>query len=265
VSDHRVSFAGDLDAAAARAVEVVRREGVAVLDDLVDAVLVARCADEVTARYPHLAVPDRARNYGPYEGRHTIPLVVEDTLADPAIFVPAAFRRIAAGVLGGRWMVDSVGLLVAIPGAPDQKGHSDGTLFPEVALDGLLPAFALSFAMPLVRMDETSGRTAFWRGSHRTGKAAGAPDFVPTVEPGSALVWDYRVHHCGLANLGDRPRPVIFTVLSREWWVEMHPPEASLYRKLQVARPVLEGLSPRMQHRLHRAAVTERTSELETC
>ena len=92
-----------------------------------------------------------------------------------------------------------------------------------MALDGILPAFALAFSMPLVRMDEVSGRTAFWRGSHRKAEATGDHDWAPTVEPGSAIVRDFRTKHGGLANTGEAPRPVIFTVLSREWWVEMRP------------------------------------------
>lgn len=255
----RVSFAEGVDQAAAveQATAILRREGVVVLDDLVDPALIARCREEVAADYPELATPDRERNYGPYEGRHCMPIVVDKLLADRTIFLPPAYAAIATDLLGAKYMVDSIGLLVAIPGAPDQKGHADGRLFPEMKLDGLLPPFALACSMPLVRMDETSGRTAFWRGSHRRGSAAGEHNYAPVVEPGSAIVWDFRTYHCGLANRGAAPRPVIFTVLSREWWVEMHPPEAKRYEKLIVARSVHAGLKPRLQHKLHRATLTD--------
>lgn len=54
----------------------------------------------------------------------------------------------------------------------------------------------------------------------------------PTVHPGSAILWDYRIYHTGLANHGTTPRPVIFSALSRDWWVEIDPREAKNYRKL---------------------------------
>jgi hypothetical protein len=259
VPDVRVSFADGTDRTGAveQATAILRREGVVVLDELVDPALVAQCREEVEAAYPRLAETDRERNYGPYEGRHCMPMTLDGILADRAFMLPAAYDSIATALLGKKYMVDSIGLLVAAPGAPDQIGHADGTLFPEVNLEQMLPPFALAFSMPLVRMDEVSGRTAFWRGSHRKGKPAGAHDFVPRVEPGSALVWDFRTHHCGLANKGDVPRPTIFTVLSREWWVEMHPPEATRYEKLRMKRSVRAGLPPRLHHKFHRAVLVD--------
>jgi hypothetical protein len=255
----RVSFAdpADFDTAVIEAVAAIRRDGMVVLDDLVDPAVVARCRAQVEDAYPELATPDRERNYGPYAGRHCMPMVLEDTLADRALMLPRAYRAIARAMLGDGYMVDSIGLLVSIPGAPDQIAHRDGQLFPEVNLEPMLPAFALACSMPLVRMDAISGRTAFWRGSHRKSKVEGPHDLAPVVDPGSALIWDFRTFHCGLANTGTAPRPTIFTVLSREWWVEMHPPEATRYQKLLMKRHVRDALSPRERHRFHRADLVD--------
>ncbi|KQN21221.1 hypothetical protein ASE86_14700 [Sphingomonas sp. Leaf33] len=258
-SEPRVSFADPdgFDAAVAAAVAAIRRDGMVVLDDVADPAVVARCHDHIRATYPELATPDRERNYGPYAGRHCMPMVLDTTLADRALMLPRAYRAIARALLGDGYMVDSIGLLVAVPGAPDQIAHADGHLFPEANLEPLLPTFALACSMPLVRMDGVSGRTAFWRGSHRKGKAHGAHDVAPVVDPGSALIWDFRTYHCGLANTGTAPRPTIFTVLSREWWVEMHPPEATRYEKLLMQRDVHAALSKRDQHRFHRATLVD--------
>lgn len=258
-SEPRVSFAEtvDFDAAVAAAVAAIRRDGMVVLDDLVDPALIARCRSEVEDSYPELATPNRERNYGPYAGRHCMPMVLQGTLADRALMLPRAYRAIAKAMLGGSYMIDSIGLLVAVPGAPDQIAHRDGHLFPEVNLEPMLPTFALACSMPLVPMDDVSGRTAFWRGSHRKGKAEGPHDLAPVVVPGSALIWDFRTYHCGLANTGTAPRPTIFTVLSREWWVEMHPPEATRYEKLLMQRDVHAALSTRRQHRFHRATLVD--------
>jgi len=257
-SDNRVSFAAGIDrqTAVADAIAILRRDGVVVLDDLIDPALVAACSTQIAARHPDMSVPDRSKYFGPYVGRHTIPLLVDGHLADPAILLPKPVAHIATEVLHEAFKVDSVGLLVAVPGAPDQTAHRDAWLYPREGLDRLLPPFALAYAVPLVTMDEVSGRTAFWRGSHRA-SSTNAPstphDMAPTVHPGSAILWDYRIHHTGLANHGTTPRPVIFSALSREWWVEIDPPEATHYRKLKVAREVFESWKPRWQARFSRA------------
>lgn len=262
-SDSRVSFApdADRDLAIAQAITILRRDGVVVLDELIDPVLLATCHAEIAARHPDMAEPDRASYFGPYVGRHTIPLLVDGALADPAILLPKPVAHIATELLAAAFKVDSVGLLVAVPGAPDQTAHRDAWLYPREGIDRLLPPFALAFAVPLVTMDEISGRTAFWRASHRSSSTI-APttphDLAPTVHPGSAILWDYRIHHCGLANHGTAPRPVIFSALSREWWVEIDPPEAKHYRKLKVARAVFDRWKPRWQARFSRADVTAR-------
>lgn len=264
VTEPRVSFAPGVDreAAVEQTLALLRREGVVVLDDLVPPSLVAQCRAEIEATYPDLAAVDRERNYGPYAGRHTMPMVVEGTIADHAIFVPREIERIAVALLGEDFMVDSVGLLVSIPGAGDQVGHADGTLFPEAHIDHMMPPFALAFSLPLVPMDEVSGTTAFWRRSHRMPRVGGEHDYAPVVPPGSAILWDFRTHHRGLANRGDRPRPVIYSVLSRYWWVELHPPEATKYEKLLVERAVHDGLKPRLQRRLHRAKLVDQTRDM---
>ncbi len=260
-TESRVSFAAgvDIDAALAEAEAIFRRDGVVVLDDLVDPALVARCRAEIEATYPHLAETNVAQNYGPYEKRHCMPMVIEGKLADKAILLPPPVAKMAIHMLLPAFKVDSVGLLVAAPGAPDQKRHADAWLYPGTPLDRLLPPFAIAFALPLVTMDESSGRTAFWRGTHRGvgDEPKGDYDFAPVVHPGSAILWDFRVFHGGLANVSDQPRPVIFTVLAREWWIEVEPPEAVHYDKLKIARDVHAAFKPKWQQRFRRAKIVD--------
>lgn len=257
--DLRVSFAPDQDfaTAIAAALIILRREGVVVLDDLVDPALIAQCLHEISATYPDMSKVDRERNYGPYAGRHTMPVVVRGLLADPAILVPKAVAKIATELLGAMFKVDSIGLLVAVPGAPDQARHADATLYHEARIDQLVPPFALAFSLPLVAMDEVSGTTAFWRGSHRKQPGGEPHDFAPVVPPGSAVLWDYRIHHGGLANRGSAPRPVVFAALAREWWIDIDPPGATRYDKLLVDRAVHAALKPARQRRLSRAKLVD--------
>ena len=260
MTDPRISFAPGSDPAAATAAagSALRRDGVAVLDDLVDPALIARASAEIAADYPDFAKPDPSRNFGYFEGRHTAPLTVQGALADPALFLPPAIHAIGAALLGKSWLLDTFGLLVSLPGAQDQDRHHDAVLFPESALDRVLPPFALALAIPLVRMDEVTGSTAFWRGSHRQPDVNGEPDFAPVVEPGSALLWDFRVHHRGLANRSSAPRPVLFAVLCRDWWHEFVP-ASQHFAKLTLAPQVKDELSPAMQHITTRAALAPAT------
>lgn len=253
MTEPRVSFSAgvDRDAAIDEAMTVFQREGMVVIDDVIDPAHLARCLAEIETVYPDYAKPDRQRNFGPYTGRHTMPLRIDGVLADPPVFLPRTIEKLAARLLGAKFLIDGFGLLVATPDAPEQKRHADATLFNPL-IDRVLPPFAVALAIPLVTMDESTGRTAFWRKSHRSEPAA-AYDYAPTVSPGSVLLWDYRTAHCGLANLTDRPRPVLFVTLSREWWVELEPPEATLYEKLQMTRTAQEALRPRLRYRLNRA------------
>ncbi|MFM5894335.1 MAG: phytanoyl-CoA dioxygenase family protein, partial [Novosphingobium sp.] len=171
--------------------------------------------------------------------------------------LPDPVERIAKSLLGPDFMFDLVGLLMAFPGAGDQRHHADATLYPGTPLDGLLQPFALAFAQPLVEMNERSGRTAFWLRSHRKGSAEGPWDFAPVAGPGSALLWDFRTFHAGLANTSGQLRPVLYNVLCRHWWCEYLPPETALYEKLRVARDVYEDLDPRWRQRLRRARVVD--------
>lgn len=257
--ENRVSFAQDVDrdAAVERAAAIFLREGVVVLDDLVDPALIAACKAEVDAKYPDMTVVDTDRNFGLFDGRHTMPIRVEGLVADSAILVPRVVDAIAQRLLGPKYQVDSVGLLVSLPGADDQVVHRDETLFPGTVVDRLLPPFAIAFSLPLVPMDEVSGTTAFWRRSHRQPDVPTEHDYAPIVQPGSALLWDYRLTHCGLANRGDHPRPIIFSALCRDWWSQFVRIDATRYEKLLLSRTVYETMKPRWKRMFGRATLID--------
>lgn len=255
----RVSFGRGVDRADAanRAVAILRREGVVMLDELVDPALLDRCRQEIEVQASGWDQTDRARHIGSYPGRHTATLVIDGALAHPEVFASPVVGEISGAILGPDKLLESFGLLVSIPGAPDQGRHFDGLLFEETNLDPLLPAVALSVAMPLVELDGVTGSTAFWRRSHRQPYLGGRPDFVPRVPVGSALVWDFRLIHSGRANFGTAPRPVLFSVHCRDWWMEPKREWAHRYRKLQIARRVYEQFDKPMRDFTVRADLIE--------
>jgi len=106
------------------------------------------------------------------------------------------------------------GVVLSKPGAANQRWHADG-------VGGLFSVF-----MPTVPTHHHG--TQIWAGSHRRGEPDGGPLraslrdgprpeslYTPTLEPGSMLVYDYRVLHRGLANnVGERP--MAYVTLSLE-------------------------------------------------
>jgi ectoine hydroxylase-related dioxygenase (phytanoyl-CoA dioxygenase family) len=87
----------------------------------------------------------------------------------------------------------------------------------------LLPPFAINVAIPLVTMDISLGTTGFWPGSH-----IALPDLKlndqdmisPIMPTGSLALWDFRTKHCGLANQGDRVRPLLYATACRPFWAD---------------------------------------------
>lgn len=258
-ANDRISFAPsqDQEAAIDRAEQLFVRDGVVVLDDVVDPALAGRVLAHVETAHPEFETVDVERNYGPYPLRHVTPVTIAGPLAEREILLPRSIGILAGRLLGSGYEFDSLGVLVSLPGAPQQPSHPDARLFPETKLDRLLPTFACALAIPLMPMDEISGTTAFWRGSHRKPEVDGEYDLAPLVPVGSALLWDFRTIHCGLANVGKRSRPIIFTVLARGWFGDLHPPEATRYETLVIDRTARDGLSDTMRRRIRRARIVE--------
>lgn len=158
--------------------------------------------------------------------------------------------------LGVDFVFDSFGIINASPGADEQQWHRDGgVLFPGHPLEFMLPASAVTLAIPLVEMNDETGTTGFSLGSHRNEGHAEAPDFCPLVDVGSAIVWDYRIFHKGLANQSPRDRPLIYATYSRPWWSDHGNFDEGRAEKLAITKRALNSLDANLQVRLARAIV----------
>lgn len=239
------------DASAAAAVATLTRDGVVTLGDLVDPVLIERCRDAIVrdGSVAHLGAGAKWTN----KERFFAAVPIAGPLADERIFANPAVLAVAEAILGAGYELDSFGVIVSRPGAAQQHMHSDGKLFPATQLDRVLPAFALTFALPLVPMDAVSGTTGFVRGSHRIVDNGEEVDFAPTVPVGSGLLWDYRVRHRGLANRGDHPRPVLFAVYCRPWWRDALNFDGGRVCKIALPRATVDELDPGARRLLARA------------
>ena len=83
------------------------------------------------------------------------------------------------------------------------------------------------------------GPTEFVPGTHRDFDLP-VPSKILTVDAGSAILFDYRTKHRGLANRGAEPRPLVYLTYGQPWWVDAYNFSAERYHELPeplLARP----------------------------
>ncbi len=157
--------------------------------------------------------------------RWMIPLQIENEFSDPCLFGAPEFLELLQGLLGEGLVLDSFSCINAAPGAEVQHRHRDyGRLFPN-ALEFFGPSYALNVFIPLVDLNETTGTTRLWPGTHRKPveiETVTDDESVDTNVPaGSALMFDYRLLHEGLANRSDASRPVLCLAFVRSWFLDV--------------------------------------------
>jgi len=155
------------------------------------------------------------------EGRFIAPIVIDMALVELGIFADNPVHDLLRQVLDNRYAIEAFGMMMATAGCPAQKMHRDGgTLFPEAGVDAILPATALTVAIPLVDVDETTAPTAIFCGTHRFTEPEGTQPEIPALKRGDVLVWDFRVLHYGCANLTERDRPLAYFTACRPFWID---------------------------------------------
>lgn len=235
------------------AAEQLWREGVCALADVVAPAVLARCLAELEAHHPRLFKPDMtAEKLFVSNGRFYTAVEIGDGLAVPEVLLPAAVETVLTAALGPDFVFDSWGVINALPGAAEQHWHRDGgILFPGHPLETMLPATAVTLAIPLVEMNDETGTTGFALRTHRASDHPEYPDYEPRVPVGSALLWDYRVFHKGMANRSTIARPLIYATLCRDWWSDTQNHEDQA--RLLFDRAAHGKLGPVLQKRFARA------------
>jgi hypothetical protein len=178
--------------------------------------------------------------------RNLFALPFTGAFADPLVWANPVIVALARLALADEAVLESYGVVVSLPGAERQHFHRDGPALFDSAISPVLPAHALTVAYPLVEMNETSGTTALWPGSHRWKKAdKDAPSFAPVVPPGSAMLWDFRTYHSGTANNSAQPRPLITATFARRWYQDPVNFERGGRRRLALDEAFLAGVPAR--------------------
>jgi hypothetical protein len=159
------------------------------------------------------------------DGRYMVTLNLNPPFDRPELFASPPLLAIARATLGVDVTINSLTVVIALPGAEAQRPHVDhGMLFPsDEAASMAAPPYALTAIIPLLSLDGLTGSTEVWP----RGPQMATPDLWTSKLPGSTILplalgdagmIDYRVCHGGTANLGLIPRPILYIVYSRPWF-----------------------------------------------
>jgi hypothetical protein len=233
----------------------MQADGALIVEDIIDKALIKEARLNFIQRYarylddqPHddvLEVGDK---------RVMITIDFEPPFDSSELYANCWLLPILRATFTEEFVLGGYGVVCSLPGAPMQHRHRDGgTLFPSSGLDCLLPMAAVTVAVPLLEMNEVHGTTTVWLGSHRDeARVSVEKKDEPVVREGSCVLWDYRLFHCGTANQSSIPRPLLYLMYCRPWFLDhrnyhKQPP-------LRASRRWLSTLSKENQRLLERAA-----------
>ncbi len=153
--------------------------------------------------------------------RYMLTVDIDETFGAPALLGAPMVLPIIRKILGDDCVLGAYTAVISLPGSRDQRLHKDHpALFPETQWHFGLPCFATQIIIPLVPLNEFTGTTRFYKGSHllptEQAEAGGSQD--PVVPLGSCLLTDYRCAHRGLGNRSDTVRPILTLIFNRPWF-----------------------------------------------
>jgi ectoine hydroxylase-related dioxygenase (phytanoyl-CoA dioxygenase family) len=151
-----------------------------------------------------------------------VSIALEPPFLDARLFAAARVMPLIRAVVGQDCVLNNLTSVVSLPGAPAQHMHKDGALLFDATIGAPLPCHALTLVVPLIDLDEKTGTTALFPGTHRRESAqyATGPARLPRMKMGGCYVMDYRLSHQGTPNTSARPRPILYVVYSRPWFID---------------------------------------------
>jgi len=107
------------------------------------------------------------------------------------------------------------GCFLALPGAEVQVYHQDGLHLNEKVQK---PCHAVNVFIPLVNLNMKNGPTEFCLGTHMLGNENFNKGMcqTPLLLAGTPVIFDYRLGHRGLGNMGSELRPILYLTYSTE-------------------------------------------------
>lgn len=176
---------------------------------------------EYMRQYGDLEVNRAPGNLRVGERRLQLPIKLSGPFLDSAFYANSFLLHVLTELLGADMLIDSIACVSALPGARAQNLHVDHSdLFPgDPALRALHGAFAVTVAIPLIDLNEETGTTRLYPGSHV--EPRGEHFDEPYAARGDCYLMDYRLWHHGTANRSDAPRPILYIVYARPWFTDI--------------------------------------------
>jgi len=238
------------------AIDCFVRQGYAILDHAIDAEKIRALGREFDRHYrPDLRDEETDQSKQVGDARYMIPLRLTHGFADTDIFANPYVVAVVRAVLEETAIIEAFGAVVSLPGAQAQPIHRDAPHLFGSELSALLPAHALTLALPLVEMNDVNGTTMLVPGSHRwRDKHEDGEGIAPTIPIGSCMLWDFRLTHSGTANRSTSPRPMIYCTYSRPWYRDPVNFRGKTMRRVDFDAGFLETLPEDTQRLLSHAA-----------
>lgn len=207
------------------AIAVLRRDGVAVFDNLWSERRIADLHAALAQHYPAYVATDEdlpGDHFGVGERRFLSPVKFAAPFDCADVLLHPVIEAVFAALLSDAWVIEAFGVICARPGADEQHVHCDaGAMYPGEGLDRILPPPAMAMYCPLVPVLGDNGTTGFWLGSHRDPGLTESGKFVTADLPlGSAVVWDLRTYHHGRPYREGPTRAVLYQTVCRPFWID---------------------------------------------
>lgn len=206
-----------------KAGEIFHRSGVVLIDQFISPALVAqlRAAHEECVRDWQSSGLGKPNNVG--DKRFTVPIRIRPPFDNPAVYANPVLIEMLTAAMGERPVLHAFGAVVTHKGARMQHIHREHPLlFNSDEANAHVPTYAVTVLVPLIDLDEESGGTQLWEGSHKLPKDApweGEPHVIYTPA-GSALVMDYRLYHGGMPCQANHGRPLLYYTYAMPWFTD---------------------------------------------
>lgn len=181
--------------------------------------------------------------------RYMLNVELDHGIFDQRIFANENLIEFLHKLLGKSMILESFGIVFSLPGAKHQGFHRDGSVLFDsysvegnVSISGFLPAYAITLAIPLINIDKETGRTEIKSKTHRYIEDNQTKLIKPSLNIGSALLWDFRVLHRGGENNSTKIRPLIYMTYSREWWRDIDNYDKLKQKRINLAPSFFEKL-----------------------
>lgn len=196
--------------------------GTVQIDNAFPVAMIERLQHEFMARYSsYFRVDDHPDALRLGDKRYMLTVDMEEPFDDPGLIGAPMVLPIVRKLLGDDCVLGAFTAVISLPGSRDQRLHKDHpALFPDTEWHFALPCFAAQIIIPLVPLNEFTGTTRFYKGTHRVpteqAEEMGAQD--PVVPLGSCLLNDYRCAHRGVGNRSQIVRPILTLIFNRPWF-----------------------------------------------